>query len=320
MKLRAPLAAAFVAALAVTTPALAAEKSEADRLFDEGTALMNEGKFAEACPKIEQSVKLDPGVGGYLWLADCFERGGRTYSAYKAFKDAEKLAIDTKDPKGRDKIAAKRAAALEPKLSKLTLVPPKPAPDGMRIAIDGRDVSAADLGAAILVDPGPHTIVMEAPHTKRVEQTVNVAEANTASVVLVLGQEDKPPPPPPPPEESGGAGTPMRIAGGALGGVGLVGIVVGSVFGIIASSKLSDSNADNHCDAANTCDSIGLAARSQAKDAATISTIMFIAGGVALAAGITLFVLAPSKKSSSSVALVPGVAPGGGFATVVGRF
>lgn len=318
MKLRAPLAA-FVVALSLAAPAFAAEKSEADRLFDEGTALMNEGKFAEACPKIEQSVKLDPGVGGYLWLADCFERAGKTYSAYKAFKDAEKLAIDQKDPKGRDKIASKRASALEPKLSKLTLVPPTPTPDGLHIVCDGRDVPPAELGTAILVDPGPHTIVIEAPHTKRMEQTVNVAEANSASVVLVLGQTDAPPPPPPV-EESGGAGTPMRIVGGALGGVGLVGIVVGSVFGIIASSKLSESNADGHCDDANTCDPIGLAARSQAKDAATVSTIMFIAGGVALAAGITIFALAPSKKSSASVALVPALAPGGGFASLVGRF
>lgn len=311
--------ATFVAVglFAVSTAARAeAPKTEADRLFDEGTALMKDGKFAEACPKIEASLKLDPGVGGQLWLADCYERSGKTFSAYKAFKEAARLAVEAKDSKGRDKIALQRAAALEPKLSKLTLVAPTPAPAGLHITCDGKDVPASDLGNAVLIDPGKHTVTVEATNAKRTEQTVEVAEAGTASIVLVV-QEEKVAPPPPPPEESS-PGTPMRIAGGAIGGVGLVGIVVGSVFGVIASSKLSESNDGNHCDAQNTCDSNGLALRSQAKDAATISTIMFVAGGVALALGITLFVLAP--KSKSQVALVPGVGPSGAFATFVGRF
>lgn len=312
--------ALFVAAgaLALSSAARAeAPKSEADRLFDEGTALMKDGKFAEACPKIEASLKLDPGVGGQLWLADCYERSGKTYSAYKAFKEAARLAVEAKDSKGRDKIALQRAAALEPKLSKLTLVAPTPAPAGLHITCDGKDVPASDLGTAQPIDPGKHTVTVEATNAKRTEQTVDVPDAGVASVVLVVQEEKVAPPPPPPPEESS-PGTPMRIAGGAIGGVGLVGIVVGSVFGVIASSKLSESNDGNHCDAQNTCDSTGLALRSQAKDAALISTIMFIAGGVALATGITLFVLAP--KSKSSVAFVPGIAPGGAFGSFVGRF
>lgn len=313
--------AVLVAAFALTVPGAAraeAPKTEADRLFDEGTALMKDGKFAEACPKIEASLKLDPGVGGQLWLADCYERSGKTYSAYKAFKEAARLAVEAKDSKGRDKIALQRAAALEPKLSKLTLVAPTPAPAGLRITCDGKDVPASDLGNAVLIDPGKHLVTVEATNAKRTEQTVEVAESGTASVVLVVQEEKVAAPPPPPPEESSSPGTPMRIAGGAIGGVGLVGIVVGSVFGVIASSKLSESNDANHCDAQNTCDSNGLALRSQAKDAATISTIMFVAGGVALAVGITLFVLAP--KSKSSVAFVPGIAPNGAFGTFVGRF
>lgn len=310
------LVAAGALVLSGAAHAADAPKTEADRLFDEGTALMKDGKYDEACPKIEASLKLDPGVGGQLWLADCYERSGRTYSAYKAFKEAARLAMEAKDSKGRDKIAQQRAAALEPKLSKLTLVAPTPAPAGLHITCDGKDVASTDLGTAQPIDPGKHTITVEAAHAKRTEQTVEVPDAGNASVVLVV-QEEKVAPPPPPPEESN-PGTPMRIAGGAIGGVGLVGIVVGSVFGVIASSKLSESNDANHCDAQNTCDSTGLALRSQAKDAATISTIMFIAGGVALAAGITLFVLAP--KSKSTVAFVPGIAPSGAFGSFVGRF
>lgn len=305
------LAALFVSGVA------AAQKPEADRLFDEGVALMNEGKLSDACPKLEASVKLDPVVGGMLWLADCYERAGRLHAAYLAFKDAEKRAIEVKDPKGRDKVAHDRADKLAPKIPRLSLVAPTPAPEGLRITCDGRELGPGDIGTPFMTDAGEHVVTIEALHAKRTEQKVVVPETGTASVVLVLATEKSEAPPTPPPD-TGSPGTGMRIAGGAIGGVGLVGIVVGSVFGIIASSKLSQSNDANHCDAQNTCDPNGLSLRSQAKDAATVSTIMFVVGGVALATGITLFVLAP--KSKSAVALVPMVTPEGGYATVSGRF
>lgn len=284
-------------------------KSQADVLFNEGTALMNAGNYAEACPKLEQSVKLDPGIGGMLWLADCFERAGRTASAYNEFKAAERLAADTKDPKGRDKVANKRAAALEPKLSKLILMPPTPVPAGLEITRDGEKVDISQLGAGVIVDPGPHAIVVSAPGSKRWEKSVDVPpDGGTASVVLVV-VSDAPEPPPPPPETSD-PGTPIRIGGLVAAGVGLVGVGLGAAFGLVASSRLSDSNADNHCDAQNTCDAVGLGLRADAKSAATISTIGFIAGGVLIAGGLTMFVLAP-KSSPAQTALVPAL--GGGF-------
>jgi hypothetical protein len=302
--------ATLLAALAVSGAARAQGKSQADVLFDEGTALMNAGKYAEACPKLEQSLKLDPGVGGMLWLADCYERAGRTASAYNQYKAAEKLAADTKDPKGRDKVANKHAAALEPKLSKLILMPPTPLPAGLEITRDGEKVDVTQLGVAIIVDPGAHAIVVNAPGSKRWEKNVDVPpDGGTASVVLVVVSETKVEAPPPPPEPSD-PGTPLRIGGLVVAGVGLVGVGLGTAFGVIASGKLSDSNADNHCDAQNTCDATGLGLRSDAQSAATISTVGFIAGAVLIAGGITMFVLAP-KKSPAQTALAPAI--GGGF-------
>jgi len=302
------LVAGLFAALAIARTAAAEGKSQADVLFDEGTALMNAGKYAEACPKLEQSLKLDPGVGGMLWLADCYERGGRTASAYNEYKAAEKLAADTKDPKGRDKVASKRAAALEPKLSKLILVPPTPVPAGLEITRDGEKVDVSQLGVAIVVDPGPHAIVVNAPGATRWEKNVDVPpDGGTASIVLVVVATAKAEPTPV--AEPSDPGTPFRIGGLVVAGVGLVGVGLGAAFGLIASSKLSDSNADNHCDAQNTCDPVGLGLRSDAQSAATISTVGFIAGAVMIAGGITMFVLAP-KKSPAQTALVPALGSG----------
>ena len=310
--------AGLLATLAVAPIAAAQGKSQADVLFDEGTALMNAGKYGEACPKLEQSLKLDPGIGGMLWLADCYDRAGRTASAYNEYKAAEKLAADTKDPKGRDKVASKRAAQLEPKLSKLILVPPTPVPAGLEITRDGEKVDLSQLGVAVVVDPGPHAIVVNAPGSNRWEKSVDVPpDGGTASIVLVVVATPKVEPPPV--VGPGDPGTPFRIGGLIVAGVGLVGVGLGTAFGVIASSKLSDSNADNHCDAQNTCDAVGLGLRSDAQSAATISTVGFIAGAVMIAGGITMFVLAP-KKSPAQTALVPAVGSSFYGATLFTRF
>ena len=79
-------ALATCVALAMTaTPARAdatdEQKALALRLFDEGRSLMAAGKVAEACPKLEESRRLDPLPGTVLNLAVCHEKQGLAASA-----------------------------------------------------------------------------------------------------------------------------------------------------------------------------------------------------------------------------------------------
>ena len=278
-------------------PALA-QQSEADKLFDEGAALMKAGRVAEACPKFEQSNKLDPEIGGMLWLADCYERNGQTASAYRTYKDAQKMAIERKDKHQRDKVAQKHITGLEPKLSKLTVLAPADKPAGLEVTRDGQKLDASDLGLAVPVDPGSHTIVATAPHFRKWEKSVAIGTDGSAENVTIgpLEPEEGAAAPPPPEEDHGDPAFAYHVGGIVVGAAGLVGIGIGSALGLVAAGKLSDSNANNHCDAADTCDAVGLQLRAEAKDAALVSTIAFIAGGVALAAGITMYFLAPKKK------------------------
>ena len=43
----------------------------------------------------------------------------------------------------------------------------------------------------------------------------------------------------------------------------MIGVAVGTVLGVVAKSKLDQSNSGGHCDAADTCDGPGLGLRQQ---------------------------------------------------------
>ena len=97
------------------------------------------------------------------------------------------------------------------------------------------------------------------------------------------------------------------------GGVGVVGLVVGSVFGLKSMSSHDESEA--HC-SGNVCDAAGVAASDDARSAGNVSTVAFIVGGVGLAAGAVLWFTLPSGSDASSAALANGrlrvgLSPGG---------
>src|SRR4051794_24378958 len=98
----------------------AQDKTAAGALFDEGKKLFLEKKVADACPRFESSLRLDPGIGVRLYLADCYESSGRFASAWAMFREAAASAR-TAGQGDRETLARGRAAILEPKLFRLTV-------------------------------------------------------------------------------------------------------------------------------------------------------------------------------------------------------
>jgi hypothetical protein len=174
-----------------------------------------------------------------------------------------------------------------------------------------------NFGESVSVDPGSYTLEATAPGYRHWEEKVDVAGDGATATATVgplvkEGVDAPPPPPPPPPPPAPTFWSPLRIAGVVTAGVGLVGVGLGAAFGVMAKSNLDDSNANNHCDAQNTCDPQGLQLRSDAQTSALISTISFVAGGVLVAGGVTMFLVAPrakSEKPAASATFVPAVSP-----------
>ena len=91
-----------------------------------------------------------------------------------------------------------------------------------------------------------------------------------------------------------------------VGGVGVVGLAAGAVFGLMANSKRDDAVA-----APGQREALGL--EDDAKSRATVSNVSFVVGGVLLAAGATWWLLdlnASKKTGASSPAMRVGLGPG----------
>jgi hypothetical protein len=312
---------ALVVGLGVcTAPAvtLGAEgnKAAAEALFNEGRSLMAAGRYADAIGKLEASQDLDPGLGTLLNLAECYERVGRSATAWAQYKEIASLARQS-GSKEREELAEQRSKALEPKLSKLSInVQSGADASTLTISRDGTTVSSAELGVAIPVDPGKHEVTVTAPGKEKWSTTVEVGEGGqTESVEIPLladasggssATSTAVGGPAPPAADKPGDGSTQRTLGIVAGGIGLVGVGVGTFFGLQASSSWSD--AKKECsDYPYGCSAKGISLKDDAAGQATLSTVGFIVGGVGLAAGAVLFFTAGSGKEET-VAL--GVGPG----------
>jgi len=109
-------------------------------------------------------------------------------------------------------------------------------------------------------------------------------------------------PEPPKPEKAStasdeGSSAPWKPLGLGIAGLGLVGVGVGAGFGILAMSRSSDLK--DQCPNDVCARSDGPALRDDAASAATMSTVFVASGLVLVAGGVTMFLLAPSKKESA---------------------
>jgi serine/threonine-protein kinase len=320
----------LVALLSLSAPAAAEttpeDRASADQLYNDASKLMSAAKYAEACPKLSASQKLDPAIGTLLKLGFCFTYTGQTASAWASFNDAEAMARKAGD-RARGDEAAKRAHELEAKLSKLVI---ESAAADVEVRRDGAVVDHGVLGTALPVDPGAHAIsasaagrepwtgsVTVAPGpgttTVKVPALVAAAVAPIAAVTPPVGAGATEPAVGPAPAPGWST---QRKVGAGVGAVGLAGIVVGSVFGAMTLSKTSAGK--DHCSTEVTphCDPAGRLLYADATTTANVSNVAMAVGGAAVIGGVVLFLTAPAgavaKTESARWKVVPLIGAGSG--------
>jgi hypothetical protein len=79
-----------------------------------------------------------------------------------------------------------------------------------------------------------------------------------------------------------------------VGGIGVAGVIVASVFGV--RSILKHNESDRYCGKDGLCsDPRGVSAMEAARSAGDVSTVAFVAGGLALGVGTVLLLTAPAS-------------------------
>ena len=255
---------------AVCMPASAGDLPAAVMLFNEARRLAASGRYAEACPKFEESQRLDPGIGTQFNLADCFEHTGRTATAWALFLDVASAAGGN-GQQARESVARKRAATLEPRLSRLTIEAPKSL-TGLEVRRNGEIVNGVLWNSPVPVDPARYEIAATAPGRQSWSTLATVGPDGAAVIVVIPILEGAPESPigpveasapqarqatpaePAAPAADGSPATPasaadvteenrwatQKLVALGLGGAAVVGIGIGTFSGLRSIAKHSD--------------------------------------------------------------------------------
>ncbi|MEO8703829.1 MAG: hypothetical protein ABI867_27510 [Kofleriaceae bacterium] len=294
-----------------------ADDAAAKALFDQGKTLFAEGKYGEACQKLEASYTLNKlsGTGGLLGA--CFEKIGRFASAWSAYRDSAVIA-DRQGNAERAAAARQSAAELTGKLAWLTVdAKAALAIRGVRITIDGHVPPVGLFGAPFPVDAGPHLIEAAALDYKPWKQTIDIADGEKQQVALPRLVED-------PTRRlvlERRAADERRIAHrrkvmfyGFVGG-GAGALAVATTLGILAHGQWGRAR-DLGCDDRGTCPTAGGATEVDgAATKADVATYVGAAGLLLVGAGIVVRLTSPTR-AQKELRLMPsgtGVALGGTF-------
>jgi hypothetical protein len=155
----AAILALFVTLLALPHPAGAqtqADKGRAVGLLKDGARLLNQKEFAAALEKFREAHRLvpSPKIQYNIGLAaEGLDRPAEAMRAYRAYLDAA-----TNDDEKHQAHARARIAALRARVTFLDVTADLP---GATVLVDGVDEGQLPLSRALVVNPGPHQVVVQ---------------------------------------------------------------------------------------------------------------------------------------------------------------
>jgi hypothetical protein len=285
----------------------------AETLFREGKELMVSKQFGAACPKLAESYRLDSGTGTLLALALCHEGEGRLATAWVEFTDV--VAATAEARPDRALVAREHLATIEPQLSRLTVVVPASLADapGLEIVRDDVRLARPAWGTPVPIDGGAHTLEARATSRRPWELHFDVAptgERRVVEVPLLVPDET---PPTAPPSTSILVPAPIGVeADGAkqrwglvLGAAGVIGVGVGTYFGVEAITKIHD--AKSQCPAGTCASQSSIDTNAQGLRDATIADVALGAGLVAGAVGIFLVLSGRAQPTTTGLRITPSI-------------
>ncbi len=302
-------------------PGAAAQDDPASKLFEEGRALAEQGKYDEACERFTRSYELERAAGTMLNLGDCAERAGQLRRAWLMYDGAAREYDRTGKP-GPATFARNRADAVAPKLATVVVKLAEPRTGGLTVRIGGRAVPPA---AEIVerIEPGAVPVEVGAPGREPFATTASAAVgAEVVVEVPALRAMDGGTVVAPPPVDRPVHTRRQRRRVLIAAGVGGAGVLAAGVAGAFAAASVSANRAykdkQEELGCTVSCTEEGLAILGPYYDRAVrradLATGFAIGGAALIAGGVVLYLTAPRER----IAVTPTAAPGGvGFLATV---
>jgi hypothetical protein len=315
------------------------EKAGARAAATQGQAAFDQKRWADALDLFTRAESLVHSPVHLLYKARALVQLGRLVEARETYVEVTREpAPATPSPaltKSQD-AAHDELAALQPRLANVLIKVVGPGAADAVVTIDGTKLPSALVGISSPVDPGTHKFQATGQGVQSDVAALILKEGGSETVSLEL----KPAPgvvapgalvaPPvgalatpngtttaaPGPDLSPAPahhGSGLRIGSYVAFGVGAAGLAVGTVFALTAKSKYDDANAlckSFPCDLTRAQNDQRTKFSKDGDSAKTLSLVGFIAGGVGIAAGATLFVLSNKKSEAAQAEVHPWIGLG----------
>ncbi len=305
-------------------------------LLGEAEAASRAGDHAHALELGERAGRISMTASLRFFLATEMRALGRLSDALGNAETCAQLAERDTTLRNRGQLITQCRAMiteLTPRVGRVTLRVPSPAPDGLHVTLAGQPVSDAFWGVPFVATPGHVIIEATAPGRVAMHSEVDVVAGATLEVPVQLAIDASSSPPPvasaapassPPPAssapvqapDSGGPGAaPWIVAGG-----GVV-LVAGGILALAVGRPAMLDALATACNNQLTCASSNRGYYDGAL-ALTVAGPIAIVGGVAMiAGGLGWWAMSrnhPARARASNVGVVP--MPGGAMLSVGGSF
>ncbi|MBW2528042.1 MAG: hypothetical protein JRI23_27925 [Deltaproteobacteria bacterium] len=283
-------------------PVTAKKRWTARKLGGEGMDLFAAGDYGAALEKFAAADELVPAPTLKLRIARCLDKLDRMLEAAATYRSVIETELDRRAPavhrKAR-KDAVPELAALREQIPTVRVIVKGPGAETAAVTIDGESLPADALGKKHELDPGTYVIEAERLDDGAVEKRQIVLSREQHEEVILRLPSDKTPGPTRTPEVAlaDDDGAAWRLAGWIAVGVGGAALSVGSAVGVVVlveEQDLLERCADRQCppdahDDAEQFDTLRI-----------VSTVGLVAGGVGVAAGVTMLLLAPGGEGEGS--------------------
>lgn len=250
-------------------------KRKAQRLVDEGVALMSESDHGEALKKFRAAYELYPSVKLALNIGTALRHLGREAEAARSYE--QYLA----HPEAEPAVSARLVEILHEIDQRVGWLTIELRERAARVTLDGERVRGLHEEVTLRVDPGSHSLVAELAGRPATVQHFDIEPKQKLHLELSIA---KPGEAPPEPVDA------QSIVGWSMVGLGGAGVIVGAVVDIVAYATASDAQAQCHSSGslAGYCTQEGADQMAEAHTQSVVGTTMLVIGGAVAVGGLVV--------------------------------